>query len=183
MPKGTGTIYFKRRDKFKLEPGDGFMVLPKEAFPGNPVDAIRTNFTVSYAGSAKVDNEPVHVLKLVPKTQDAGGAVQLYVEKRRGLILKADSANAGGADMKSRWTYVRADGKYWMPQQIRVNMSGVMSPQAFDPRDMKTKPPKSGKGTATVKFSNYRINKGIPDSVFVEKKGSKPRLRGHVNSR
>lgn len=170
--KTKATIYYKRPNKLKLVAREGFAVLPRDAFPGNPVAAIRANFDVAYGGSGKAGGEPVHVLKLVPKTSQAERTMKLLVDKRRGLIVGTE-AEFGAAKFSSRWTYVRVDGRYWLPSQIKVEMSGAMSRPVFDPDEIKVVPPKSGKGTALVTFSNYRVNKGIPDSVFTEKKNRK----------
>lgn len=169
MPTTKATVYYKRPDKVRVVANEGFAMLPKDAFPGNPVDQIKANFDTAYAGSAKLGGAPVHVLKLVPKTSQAQGTMRLYVEKRRSIIMGMDTETQG-AKFGSRWSYVRVDGKYWLPSRIKVEMSGSMVPQAFDPDEGKVKPARSGKGTALITFKNYRVNKGVPDSVFVEKK-------------
>lgn len=172
MPPTKATIYYKRPDKVKVVAVEGFAVIPKDAIVGNPVEQIRANFNTAYAGSGKMDGIAVHVLKLVPKTAKAQGTVRLYVEKKRALILRTDS-EVGDAVIRAGWAYTRVGGKYWLPSQIKVEMSGMMTPEIFDPDEVKIKPAKSENGTATVKFRNYRVNKGVPDSVFEEKKGSK----------
>jgi outer membrane lipoprotein-sorting protein len=172
MPKLKATIYFKRPNKIKLIAKEGFAVLPKDAVSGDPARWMKTNFKMSYLGSGRVAGEPVHVLRLVPKTTEVQGTTKLLVEKRRGLILGTET-EAGGASFRSRWTYTRVDGKYWLPSEIRTEMSGAMSTRIFDPDKMKVAPPKAGKGTALVRFSNYTVNRGIPDSVFEYRKGAR----------
>jgi outer membrane lipoprotein-sorting protein len=169
MPRSVATLYYKEPNKTKIVPKEGFMMLPKDAFPGNPVNAIKAGFNTTLVGSAKFSGSDVYVLKLVPKEQRSQSTMKLYVEKNRGLILGAD-ANNGDAYLKSKWSYTRVDGKYWLPSEIKMEMSGTLSDPAFDPREMKVKAPKSGKGTGNVKFSNYKVNKGIPDKVFSNKK-------------
>ncbi|MBI2843939.1 MAG: hypothetical protein HYX78_11115 [Armatimonadetes bacterium] len=169
MPKSTGAVCFKRPDKVKVIAKDGLMVMPKDVFPGDPVAAIKRQFDTAYDGTTTVDGVAVYVLNLVPRSTEVNSKMKLFVEKRRGLIVGSE-ASVGGGTFKSRWTYARIDGKYWLPSKIKVEMDGALSQPAFDPDQMKMKPPKSGKGTAVVKFSNYRINKGIPDSVFEDER-------------
>lgn len=169
MPDSKGTIYFKRPDKVTIVAREGFIVLPKDTFPGDPIDTIRKGFDSTYEGESQIGGLPVHVLKLVPKTGQFAGIVKLYVEKARNLIV-ASRAESNGGKFASKWSYARVDGKYWLPSVIRVNMEGTVSQPVLDPYTMKMKPPKSGKGSAIVKFSNYRINKRVPDSVFAEKR-------------
>jgi outer membrane lipoprotein-sorting protein len=170
IPKSDAIIYYKKPNKVKVAAKEGFTLLPK-TFTGNPVTEIKKNFTATYEGAAKVGKEPVHVLKLKPKTTQAGGTMKLYVEKRRGLILKT-LTEFSDTKMISNWSYSKVDGKYWLPSRIKIDMAGMSSgPKPDHPRG-RTMPPAVGNGTAEVKFSNYRINKGIPDKVFIEKKGS-----------
>lgn len=169
MPRSTATVYYKCPDKVRLVPREGFMLLPKNAFPGNPVSAIKKNFSASYTGMCEVAGEPTYVLKLVPRTDEAPGVMKLLVEKKRGVIVGMDS-DSSETKLKSRWSYARVDGKYWLPSQINVEMSGTMPAQASKPREVSRKPARSNKGTALVKFKNYRINKGISDSIFATQK-------------
>lgn len=165
ISKSRATIYFKRPDKVKVTAKEGFALLP-EVFPGDPVAAIKQKFKVEYAGSDKIDKEPVHVLKLIPKTTDADGTMKIFVEKRRGLILGTDMQSAQLA-IKSRWSYQQVNKKFWLPSKITMEMIGAASSN-------KVEPSKPGKGTAVINFKNYKVNKGIPDSIFsTKKKGSK----------
>lgn len=170
VPKSEATIYYKKPDKVKIAAKEGFAVLPN-TFTGNPVAEIRKNFTVTYGGAAEIGKEPVYVLNLKPKTMKAKGEMKLFVEKRRGLILKA-LTEVGGMKLTSKWSYSKVDGKYWMPSRIKIDMTGMTPDSSIDPAEGRVKPSAAESGTAEVKFSNYRINKGIADKVFTEKKDS-----------
>ncbi|MEN6520016.1 MAG: hypothetical protein ABFD46_02550 [Armatimonadota bacterium] len=170
ISNNKATVYYKKPDKVKVAAKEGFAVLPK-TFAGNPVAEIRKNFTAVYDCADKIGKEPVHVLKLKPKTTRAGGSMKLYVEKRRGLILKT-LTEASGMKMTSSWSYKKVDGKYWLPSRIKIDMNGMESGRKPGHHKGREVPQAAGSGTAEVKFSNYKINKGIPDKVFVEKKGS-----------
>ncbi|MEN6371409.1 MAG: hypothetical protein ABFD64_05275 [Armatimonadota bacterium] len=170
IPKNEATVYYKKPDKVKIKAKEGFAVLPK-TFTGNPVAEIKKNFTAVYDCAAKIGKEPVHVLKLKPKTTQAGGSMKLYVEKRRGLILRT-LAEVNGMKMTSSWSYKKVDGKYWMPSRIKVDMNGMPSDPVSGQFRRKKAPQTAVNSTAELQFSNYRINKGIPDKVFAEKKGS-----------
>lgn len=171
IPKNQATIYYKKPDKVKVAAKEGFAVLPN-TFPGNPVTEIKRNFAVTLDGAATVGKEPVYVLNLKPKTTQAGGTMKIYVEKKRWLIIKT-LAEAGGTKITSEWSYTKAEGKYWLPSRIKFNFSGMMSGSSFGPDERVGKPPIAGNGTAEIRFSNYKVNKGISDNVFVEKKDKK----------
>ena len=165
------TIYFKRPNKVKVVAREGFALMP-DTFPGDPVAAIKSEFNAAYAGTAKIDGEPAHVLTLVPKTTQAQGRMKLFVEKRRGLIL-GTKLQAGDFELKSRWTYARIDGKYWLPSEIKLEMQVRARVPNPDPDVKDARPSAPGKGRAVVRFSNYKVNRGIPDSLFVKTKVTK----------
>jgi len=169
MPNAKAVVYFKRPDKLRVIPKEGFMMMPSYAVMGDPVGFIRKNFSIIGVKSAKLGAEPVYILSMVGKTMQSAGKFEIVVEKRRGLIVSG-SANDGASKLTAKWEYKQSDGKFWMPIKITVKMEGLVAPQAFDPKEMKMNPPKTGTGTAIVTFTNYRINRGIPDSIFVEKK-------------
>ncbi|HOK53653.1 MAG TPA: outer membrane lipoprotein-sorting protein [Armatimonadota bacterium] len=164
------TIYFKKPNKVKIEAKEGFAVMP-QVFAGNPATEIKSKFNVEYTGDSKLGGEPVYVLKLTPKSTSAPGNMKLFVEKKRGVIVGSE-AKANDMTMISRWTYVKVDKKYWLPSQIKVEMSGTLSSPAYDPDEVKVKPAKTGKGTAVIKLKNYQVNKGLSDKIFEQKKSS-----------
>ena len=83
--------------------------------------------------------------------------------------------------MKSEWRYARVDEKYDLPRRIQaeVTVPRAAGFQSNDPdeRPRRNRARASGPGLssgtqtmrATLTFSNYRVNKGIPDSVFTSK--------------
>jgi outer membrane lipoprotein-sorting protein len=163
------TIYFRRPDKVKVVANEGFAVMPSEAVPGDPARWLRDNFTCKYAGSGAYHGQPADVLKLTARTVAVPGEMKVWIEKKRGVILGTES-NTNGLTARSQWNYTLVDGKYWMPARVKMEMSGTLSGAVFDPHEGKVSPPKKGNGTATVTISNYRINKGVPDSVFKRRK-------------
>jgi len=171
IPKNQATIYYKKPDKVKIVAKEGFSVLP-DTFPGNPVTKIKQNFAATLDGTAAIDKEPAYVLSLKPKTTQAGGTMKVYIEKKRWLIVKTQ-AETGGMKITSEWSYTKVEGKYWLPSRIKFSFSGMMSGPSFGHDERADKPLVAGNGTAEVKFRNYKVNKGIPDSIFVEKKDKK----------
>ena len=165
MPRSTATVYFKQPDKVKIVPKEGFVMLPQQVVPSNPVKGLRSNYKVTYTGNTKVNGADAYVVKMVPRLQVSNGVMKLYVEKNRGIILATDSSS-GAMSFKTIWTYVSVDSKYWLPSEVRIDMKGIFPEKAFDPREMRVRQPQSGTGKAVVKFANYRVNRGIPDSVF-----------------
>ena len=80
----------------------------------------------------------------------------LWVDKERSVIV----AMEGQSGFKTNWLYDRVDGKHYLPTEIRADMR--------DPRGSG----EVGPTKVTIKFSKYRVNKGIDDKIFQEKNRS-----------
>ena len=155
------TIYFKRPDKVRVIAKEGFPMIPNEAVPGDPAKWIRDNFVPALEGGGNYKGAPAHVLKLVGKNDRVPTTMRMWVEKRRGLIIGTES-NSDGMKVKSDWSYKLVDGKYWLPSQVNVEMSSttkVRSPENSGHQ-------KPVRGTAVIKITDYKVNKGVPDTVF-----------------
>lgn len=163
------TIYFKRPNRVKIDAREGFALMPEEAVPGDPAKWIANNFNASYAGASSLQGRPTHVLKLMGRNVGVPPSMTLWVDRDRGLILAAESRNMQ-MTVKSKWTYKLIDGKYWLPTEIRMDMSGMIAPSVYDPHKARLEPAKSGTGSAVVTITGYEVNKGIPDSVFKKRR-------------
>jgi hypothetical protein len=163
------TIYYKRPDRVKVVPKDGFAVIPDEAVPGDAAKWIRDNFTPSFAGTQIIAGQPAYVLNMTAKTPSVPATMRVWVEKSRGVIIATESKSSE-MTMKSSWKYARVDGKYWLASEVRIDMSGMMAPAVYNPHKVRSEPPKTGSGSAVVTIKNYVANRGIPDSVFKKRK-------------
>ncbi len=94
----------------------------------------------------------------------------MWVEKGTGAII-ATSINGGygagsQASVVSNWKHQLVDNKFYMPAEISLDAKDSYRGGA---ENMKV----------TITFSSYKINRGIPDSVFVEEPKAQPRMRRH----
>lgn len=164
-------LYFKKPNKVKVEAKEGFAFLPKDntAF-GDPALNILSKYTVVSIGRAKLNGALCEVLKAEPKSEAMGvPPMRLWIESRRGLILRTESVIPNGGWSTAEFSYQLVSSKYWMPSRMTAK---VISPGSAGPEDKIRRrfpqaPPVNGK--MTVVFSDYKINKGIPDSVFSRK--------------
>ncbi len=161
----SATIYFKRPNRVKVVAREGFTMIPNDAIPGDPAAWIRENFDAAYEGTGTKFGQSVYVLKLVGKTPTVPSNVRMWVDKSRGVILGTESSG-DGMTMKSRWGYTKVDGKYWLPADITIEMTGLVAGAVYDPHKAKYSKPTTGGGAAIVKITKYTVNKGVSDSVF-----------------
>ena len=164
------TLYFKKPGKVHVEPKQGVALLPPCNLIGNPISELARSTKPAYLGSEKKQGIDCHVLRLDPAGNPQGrGSIKVWVDKQRSVLVATQAS--GAPALRTEWRTEKIDGRYYLPVEIRADLDQ----------------PGSGRLTATVKFSNYRINKGISDKVFIEKPGGpktgRPRFHRHFRHR
>ena len=166
IPKTNVKIYFKKPDKVHVESKDGLAILPKHGLlTGNPVKEFASADELSITGSARVDGRDCYVIRANFTKSQRPVESMVWIDKKDWLVMRI-SANPGyGPSVDVTLKYLKTEGKYWLPVYTKAKLSippmtrmhGRMNPGAPQP------------STAIIRFSNYRVNKGISDSVFIEK--------------
>lgn len=161
------TLYFKKPNKVHIEAEQGVAMFPHGSFFGNPAEDLASGARAAYVKSEKKLGVDCHVLKLTrSKAGPTAPAITLWVDKKHTVIVAAESSTE--AAMKTSWRYETVEGKYYLPVEICADLRPPGGPNA-------NKPVK-----ATIKFSNYKVNKGISDKVFESnppKQDNGPHLR------
>lgn len=139
------TLYFKKPNRMHIDAKQGFAVAPSGNFLGNPIEELSKGHA-TYLGTERNQGRECYVLKL----SGQGVNPKLYVDKARSVIVATEDERGS----KAIWRYGRVDGKYYLPSEIRAEMP---NPRGGSER-VKT----------TIRFSNYRVNKGISDKIFEE---------------
>ena len=149
------TVYYKKPDKLHVEAKQGFAVVPTGTYLGNPMDELTRHAKPVYLKSAKKQGRNCHVIRLDPKSDVAAPKITVWVDAQRGVIVATEMS--GPNRVKSVWRHAKIDGKYYLPVEITAEMP------------LAGKPWQQGTGKVTLKFANYRVNKGISDKVFQQK--------------
>lgn len=153
------TLYFKKPNKIHLEAKEGMGMVPPGNYFGNPIDELTKNKKAIYLKTEMRNGVDCHVIRLDPAQKQSNDASLLvWVDKAKSIIVAVEAPDHG---LKSNWTYAKVDGKYYLPSQITAEM------------DVPSQSGKPQKTTTTIKFSGYKVNKGISDKVFEQKSGSK----------
>jgi hypothetical protein len=159
-------LYYKKPDKVHIQPLGGFALIPQGTFLGNPMEQITHDGVPTLKGTARLDGRLCWVLQVTPKSRTPGNyEFTLWVEQTRGLIVASAAEPAEGAKVDVKWEYTKVDDKYWLPSRISVKIDGLPARMT---REHGPFTQQSGKasGTAMIEFSNYHVNKGIPNSMF-----------------
>ncbi|MBL0173725.1 MAG: hypothetical protein IPP94_00380 [Ignavibacteria bacterium] len=173
-PPMTAKIFFKKPDKVHIE-SSGFAMLPRDAVTYNPMAFNEDLFDAVLQGEETVNGVKCLKVKLLAKSDTVRlQRAMLCVDPARWLVLKmtTDPAQGGSADVI--FTYAYIDNAYFLPSKISLQMINPTGFRESKGHGMKMDAPVAGdkrKASVSLVYSNHRVNKGIPDSIF--KKDSK----------
>ena len=172
-PPMKAKLYFKKPDKVHLESA-GFAMLPRDAVAYNPSAFSEDMFDAVLQGEEIVGGVKCLKVKLLAKSDTIRlQRVTLCVDPARWLVLKMSTDPSQGGSAEIVLTYAFIDNAYFLPATISLTMA---NPSGARRQGMKqhtaptapASPSDAEKRKATVRlvYSNHRVNKGIPDSIF-----------------
>lgn len=175
-PVGKVKVFFKKPNHFRLKKDGGISLLPKGGVSVNmsTVFAV-SDFVALAAGEAIINGTQTKVVKLLPLNENSDVVLTtLYIDEPNLLVLKAvtTTKNNGTYDITMRYGQYAKFGlpdkvvfgfntkDYKLPKGITLEFSDEEKPLTEEQK-LKNK-----RGRVEISYSNYVINKGIPDSVF-----------------
>lgn len=165
MNKMPMTVYYKKPDKVRVDSKEGIAIAPQGMVNQNPAAMFTKNFKPKYVRAEKHRGIDCWLFK-VSDTRHPGADLLIWVDPKRAVVVSVESR--GQFKMKSDWDYQKI-GNVYLPSKTVTEMEmPAMQPQPG--RQSGPPPMMQGKTTLTTVYKNYRVNKGIPDSVFVQKK-------------
>jgi outer membrane lipoprotein-sorting protein len=176
LPIAKVKLYFKNPNKFKLKSENGMSFVPKGSMSINLNNIFLNNkFTIIEAGTDKVSNINVNVIKLLPDNDNSDLVLTtLYIDPVNYLILKSRTTTKENGTYELLMTYGNY-AKYGLPDKIlfSFNTKDYKLPKGitfdFDDGSSKastTKPNVPKKGEIEIAISKYQINKGISNDIF-----------------
>ncbi|MBK7980689.1 MAG: outer membrane lipoprotein-sorting protein [Ignavibacteriae bacterium] len=165
MPKSKAEIFFKKPDKFKLK-SQKLAILPKGVIDFNPQKILDKDFTSEIIGDTLVDGKKLSVIKIIPNADSIKFAsAKLLVDKNEFLIKQIILSLKENAKIITYFNY--SDQKeYALPSEIKINLDFSQAEEGENNRRRNI--PDNFKGDISIIYSNYKINKGIDDSVFTD---------------
>ena len=153
VPPRSFTVYVKRPDKVKIE-SDSLVVIPKDVLLlGNIEGHLAKAGRIILNGVTRRQGRTIYCLKFFPNDPDRRDRVLLWVDAERYTLIRTELWAGLNRLLTVYWEHTRVDDKYWLPAQVRCEISGGIL-GAGRP------------GTVTVSFSGYRINTGLSDELF-----------------
>lgn len=177
VPVSTVSVYYKKPNKIKIKSEKGISFVPKGAMNINLSNILASKkFTVIDAGKDKVNGKEVRVVKLLPEDDNDDIVLStLYIDAAQLLVVKAKTTTKENGTYELEMTYGKYSS-YALPDKVifSFNTKDYKLPKGvtFDFDDGKSTAPsadkmKNKKGKAEIVFSNYVINQGVSEKVFL----------------
>ncbi|MFZ1517414.1 MAG: hypothetical protein WAU11_01490 [Ignavibacteriaceae bacterium] len=177
VPETKAKIYFKQPDKVHLE-SEGFAMLPKNGMEFSPSSLLNKDFTAIYEQDVNLNGLKTSIVKVIP-LGDHGDVIlsTLWIDQKNNLIQKVESTTKTNGTFSIDFTY-GANINYPLPSKIvfsfnvdKMNIPATISGETNTEKSDKKKKNSDSrtKGQVIVNYSNYIVNKGVPDSIFEKK--------------
>jgi outer membrane lipoprotein-sorting protein len=176
VPEMKAKLYFKAPDKIHIE-SEGFAMLPKNGLYTSPLSFLKGDYTAIYVKLDTIEGHTTSVIKIIP-LNDKGDLLltTLWVDQSENVIRKVESATKTNGSFTLQLDYNNSI-KYPLPDSMifsfnagKLNTPDMMGQEENQGRRRRAFKDISGK--VTIRYNNYEVNKGIPDSVFEEKNKS-----------
>ena len=171
VPEMKAKLFFKQPDKMHIE-SSGFALLPKDGLYTSPMSFLKNDYTAIFARDEVFNGINTSVVKIIP-LNDKGDLIltTLWIDQSKNEIVKVESTTKVNGTFTLILHY--GNNKYPLPDsmQFSFNAEKLKMPQLPTDQSDNGKKKNSGmvSGKVFISYSNYEVNKGIPDSVFEKK--------------
>ncbi len=172
VPPMNVRMYYKQPDKFHFE-SDNFGLVPKEGLAFNPARLLK-RFSIESVVEDTVEGGKQLRLLLRPREERARTTlVVLYVDPANWKPTKIVSSLFDGRTMTATFQYEEQAG-HLMPSLLSVQFASAtndttdQNPGAEEMAPVQ-RPQVPRRGSITIRYSNYKINTGLPDDIFNKK--------------
>jgi len=171
MPVKKAKVYFKQPSKLKID-AQGFMMVHKKTMNININEFLNGGYTALYIKTDIIDGFATHVIKIIPKDEKSDNVLTtLWIDCQKLCLRKIENSSKSTGSFVVNMKY--GANPYNLPDQMTVSFDAGKNQgiqMAAGMQDMgKSKGKKLTKGSVTINYSNYVVNKGIADSVFDKK--------------
>ncbi|MCX8105499.1 MAG: outer membrane lipoprotein-sorting protein [Ignavibacterium album] len=175
VPDSKAKIYFKQPDKIKLK-SDGFALLPKEGLDFSPSFLSKKDYTALYERDVILNGIKTALVKIIPVGEQSNIILSsLWIDPLNKVIRKIESTTKTNGTFTIELFY-NDDLKYPLADKMiftfnvdKINLPKSSSTDNGIRTKKKRMPDAPTKGSVIIKYSNYKVNKGLPDSIFEDK--------------
>ena len=178
VPESHAAIYFKKPDKIKLT-SEGFALLPKDGLNFSPSSLLAGEYTAIYVKKDTLKRKDVDVIKVIPDSDTIGLVLStLWIDTNNKVVNKVEAATKKQGTITLEFTYGN-EIKYALPSSVKfffnigdMHLPGGIIGGMNDETSRKESKKQPMTGSVIVNYKNYKINQGLDDSLFEEKKNN-----------
>lgn len=174
-PVATVKVYYKRPDKLKIKNESGISFIPKGTVNVNLNNVLGlSNFEALDGGMEKINNINCKVVKIFPLSDEENiTRATLYIDEKQTLVVKSVISTKENGTYELLMTY-KSYAEYGLPDKLNLTFNtrdyklpkGITIDYDNGTGQKKEGEAKNKKGSVEIAYSNYVINKGVPDSAF-----------------
>lgn len=167
-------IYFKQKDKFKVE-SKSIAIVPRQGFDQSSKMIADTNsFTAIMQGNELINGIQTNIINIIPLADTSDLILgKLWIDPKQSIILKSQLTTKSSGTILTEYTY-GTQIPYGLPDKMifSVDVKKFKIPKSVtadlnnSEADKKDKKKDDKKGKIFITLTNYQINKGVPDSIF-----------------
>ncbi|MBL0047345.1 MAG: hypothetical protein IPP32_04510 [Bacteroidetes bacterium] len=176
IPIREAKIYFKQPDKIKMK-STGFALLPKRGLNFSSGDLLNKKYQAIYIKKELLNKIQTLVVKIVPLEDNSEILLAtVWIDRAKQVIRRIDASTKSNGSFTIHFDYPIVAYPFDLPQTLTfdfdVNKMEIPAAISGDYNTEKPKEKKAGpsRGKIILNYTNYSVNKGIPDSFFIEKK-------------
>jgi outer membrane lipoprotein-sorting protein len=174
-PVATVKIYYKRPDKLKIKNESGISFIPKGSVNINMNNVLGlNNFEAVASGAEKVNGIDCKVVKIFPLSDEENiTRATMYIDEKQLLVMKSVISTKENGTYELVMSY-KNYAAYGLPDKVELTFNtkdyklpkGVSIDYDNGTNKDNAEKMKNKKGKVEITYSNYSINKGVPDSIF-----------------
>lgn len=174
-PIANVKIYYKKPDKLKIKNEKGVSFIPKGSVNININNVLGLdNFEAIDGGKEKISGTECRVVKIFPlNDKESITRATLYIDEKQQVVMKSVISTQENGTYELVLTY-KNYLSYGLPDKVELtfNTKDYKLPKGisidYDNGSDKEKADKekNKKGKVEITYTNYVINKGVPDTVF-----------------
>jgi hypothetical protein len=163
-------IYFKQKDKFKVE-SKSIAIVPRQGFDQASQILKDTNsFTAIYQGTQLIEKIKTSVINIIPLSDTTDLILaKLWVNTDQNLILKSQLTTKSNGTILTEYIY-GAQTQFGLPDKMifSVDIKKFRVPKGVitNTKDETDQSKENKRGKIFITLTNYKVNKGISDTFF-----------------
>jgi hypothetical protein len=168
------SIYYRQDNKFKVV-SKSIAIVPRQGFDQlSKMLADADSYTAMVQGEEKIGTVQTSIVNIIPLSDTSDLILgKLWIDPAQHVILKSQLTTRSSGTIVTEYAY-GSQIAYGLPEQMifSIDATKFKMPKAItgdmytDVTNEKDKGRENKKGKIYINLTNYKVNKGIPDSIF-----------------